>query len=226
MGGTLVQHDKAKELVAGMENGFKRLLLALKEREPTETVRILLNFFGGLAGAALIGILLMGVLRMHSQQLAAVLSVTFAISGILSGSLFWVQRHKVVLRQVGRWLLFFGGGSLLFPAMDVLANAGATHVVYSMMQSSFAPFVDLPNGNGLIYEALVVSGFYAGFVVFFYVVAWFYAAPIALVAWVIVAIPILGARAVYLAFPKKPIAIIFFALWLISLLYLAYASSP
>lgn len=226
MGGMLVQHDKAKELVESVDKGFKGLLLELKEKQPAETVRMLLKLFGGLTGAAFVGILLMGILKVRSQQLVFVLSITFLVSGVLSGSLFWVIKHKEVLRQAGKWLLFFGGGSLLFPLMDVLTNAGITNMIYSMMQSSFSPLFTLPNGNGLAYEALVVTGFYAGFVIIFYAIAWLYAAPTALAAWFIVAIPIFSARAINRAFPKQPIAVVFFTFWLFSVFYFAYASNP
>ena len=226
MGGMLLQHDKAKELVESMERGFKGLLLEIKEKKPAETIQMLLKIFGGITGAAFIGILLMGVLRIHSQKLVLALSITFLISGILSGSLFWVLKHKEVLKQVGQWLLFFGVGSLLFPVMDVLTNAEITNGVYSMMQASFSPLLALPNGNGLVYEASVVTGFYAGFVIIFYAISWLYAAPTALFAWLIVATPIYGARVINSAFPKQPIAVVFFALWLFSVFYFSYASNP
>tara|TARA_Y100001951_G_scaffold105112_1_gene119951 strand:+ start:21755 stop:22483 length:729 start_codon:yes stop_codon:yes gene_type:complete len=226
MGGMLLQHDKAKELVESMDSGFKGLLLEIKEKQPAETIRMLVKIFGGITGAAFVGILLMGILRIHSQQLAFVLSVTFLVTGILSGSLFWVLKHKEVVKQVGQWLLFFGGGSLLFPVMDVLTNAEITNVVYSMMQASFSPLFTLPNGNGLVYEAAVVTGFYTGFVIIFYAIAWLYAAPIALAAWFIVAVPIFGARAISRAFPQQPIVVVFFALWLFSVFYFSYASNP
>lgn len=225
MGGMLVQHDKAKELLAGMERGFKVLLLELKEKQPAQTIRILLKLFGILTGFAFTGILLMGILKVQSQHLAFALSITFIVSGVFSGSLFWVLKHREVLKKTGQWLLFFGGGSLTFPVMDFLTGTGITNVFYSMLQSSFGPLFNLPDGNGLIFEASIVFSFYAGFVILFYVMAWFYAAPTVLVAWSIVAIPILGARAINRAFPKEPIAAVFFALWLFSVFYFAYASS-
>ncbi|MCK9532173.1 MAG: hypothetical protein M0R77_16670 [Gammaproteobacteria bacterium] len=224
MGGMLAQHERAKTLVAGLEKGFLNLLLELKEKKPSETIRLLLRLFGFLTGASFVGILLAGILGLRSQQLALALSIVFLVSGLFAGSLFWVLKHKEVLKQTARWLLFFGGGSLLFPVMDVLTDAGITNVVYSMMQTSFARALDLPDGNGLVYEAFVVSGFYAGFVIFFYVIAWFYAAPTALVAWSVVAVPIIGARVISHAFPEKPIAFLFFALWLFSVFYFAYGS--
>lgn len=232
MGGMLLQHDKAKELVESLEGGFKGLLLEIKEKKPTKTLKMLLKMFGGITGASFLGILLLGVLRVHSQQLAFVLSITFLISGILSGSLFWVLNHKEILKQVGKWLLFFGGGSLLFPFMDfltnpvvdVLNNSGITNSVYSMIQTSFSPLIVLPNGNGLIYEASVVTAFYAGFVIIFYSIAWLYAVPTALVAWLIVATPIYVARIINSAFPKQPIAVVFFSLWLFSVFYFSYAN--
>lgn len=224
MGGMLAQHEKAKALVAGVEKGFLHLLLELKKKKPSETVRLLLRIFGFLASASFCGILLAGILGLRSQQLVFMLSIVFLVSGLLAGSLFWVLKHKEVLKQTAHWLLFFGGGSLLFPVMDVLTDARITNAFYSMMQTTLAPLVSLPSGNSLVYEALVVSGFYAGFVVFFYLVLWFYAAPTALVAWSVVAAPIVGARVINQAFPEKPIAFVFFALWLFSMLYLAYGS--
>ncbi|MBG0838752.1 hypothetical protein [Ectopseudomonas toyotomiensis] len=226
MGSILLQHDKAKYLVESMESGFKGLLSEIKDKKPADTIQMLLKIFGGITGAAFLGILLMGILRIHSQQLAFALSITFLISGVLSGSLFWVLKHKEVLKQAGKWLLFFGGGSLLFPVMDLLTNAGITNVVYSMLQSSFSSLLALPNGNGLIYEASVVTGFYAGFVIIFYAIAWLYAAPTALAAWLIIATLIYSARVINSAFPKQPIAVVFFALWLFSVFYFSYASSP
>lgn len=224
MGEMLAQHERAKALVAGLEKGFLSLLLELKEKKPSETIQLLLRFFGFMAGASFAGILLAGILGLRSQQLTLVLSIIFLASSLLAGSLFWVLKHREVLKQTAHWLLFFGGGSLLFPVMDVLADTGITNVVYSMMQTSFAPLVDLPRGNGLAYEALIVCGFYAGFVIFFYLVSWFYAAPTALIAWSIVAAPIVGARIINHVFPEKPVAFVFFALWLFSVLYFAYGS--
>ena len=104
-----------------------------------------------------------------------------------------------------------------------MTGSGITHIVYSMMQMDFGPLFALPSGKGLMYEASVVSGFYAGFVVFFYVAAWFYAAPTTVIAWALVAVPITGARVINRAFPEKPIAFVFFVFWLFSFLYLTYA---
>ncbi len=102
MSDMLIQHDKANELLAGLDNGFKELLLKLKEKQPTETIIFLLKLFSILTGAAFVGILLMGVLKVHSQQIAFILSVIFLIAGIFSGSLFWVLKHKEVLKHVGQ----------------------------------------------------------------------------------------------------------------------------
>lgn len=223
MGGALAQHDKAKALVTGLENGFLRLLLNLKEKKPVETVNLLLKFFGFMTVATFAGFMIIGMLRIKLPQLSFVLLVLFLVSGLFAGSLFWVHKHKAVLKQTTYWFLFFGGGPLLFPFMDVLTHTGITNSVYSMIQVSFAPLIDLPTGRGLLYEAMVVSGFYGGLVVFFYLVAWFYAAPTALIAWVVIATPILGARFINRAFPEKPIVFIFFVLWLFSSLYLFYA---
>jgi len=62
MGGMLLQHEKAKELVESIERGFKALLIEVKEKQPTESIRMLLKIFGGLTGAAFVGIFLMGIL--------------------------------------------------------------------------------------------------------------------------------------------------------------------
>ena len=222
----LLQHDKAKKLVESMERGFKGLLLEIQEKKLVETIQILLKIFGGITVAAFLGILLMGILGVQSQQLVIALSIILLISGILSGSLFWVMKHKEVLNQVGLWLLFFGGGSFLFPVMDVLINTGITNVVYSMIQASFSPLLALPDGNGLVYEAVVVTGFYSSFVVIFYAISWLYAVPVVLTAWLIAATPIYLARVINSAFPQQPIAVVFFALWLFSVLYFSYASNP
>ena len=226
MGGMMLQHDKAKELVESMDMGFKSVLLEIKEKKPAKIIQALLKMFGILTAASFVGILLLGVLNIHSQKLAFALSVTFLLSGILSGSLFWVLRHKEILKQVGQWLLFFGGGSLLFPLMDIITNAGMTNAVYSMMQVSISPLLTLPSGNGLGYEASVITGVYVGIIIIMYAISWLYAAPIAAAAWFIAAAPIYCARAISRAFPKQPIAVVFFALWLFSLLYLSYAANP
>lgn len=221
MGGMLAQAESAKALVAGLDNGFTKLLSDLKEKRPSETVVLLLRVFGYLTAAAFAGILLAGILGIRSQQLTYALSLIFLISGLFAGSLFWVLEHKYVLKKTAYWILFFGGGSLLFPIMDVLTNAGITNEIYTIMQVQFARLVDLPSGNGLFYEAFVLSAFYAGLIVFFYLMAWVYAAPTALIAWSLVAFPIFGARTINRAFPEKPIAFVFFCIWLLSFLYLS-----
>lgn len=223
MGGMLLQTEGARKTIEVLDRGFKNTLLALKEKKLVQTTDFIAKLFGILTLSALISFVMMGVLKIQSAELAFALLTIFGISGLFFGSVLWVLKHNQVVVIAGKILLFFGVGSLLFPAMDLLTGLGFTNITYVMLQSSLEPLIALPSNQGFIFESCIVFGIYTGSVILFYLIAWLYALPITVIAFIIVSAPILGSRAINRAFPEKPIAAIFFTMWLISLIYMANA---
>lgn len=222
MGGLLIQHPSAKRMIDELDGGFYSVLQKLKNGQVTPIVQELIKVFGLIAIASIGAIIVFGIFKGKSQILSLLLMVVFLSSIALMGSLYWVFNHKSVMKETGVWLLLLGGGSLLFPVMDMFTGSTITHIFYSKIVNDFGALVNLPASAGLVYEALVVSGLYAGFVILFYLIAWLYAAPVSLMAWLIVAAPIYFSRFVIRAFPVQPIAAVFFIIWFVSLLYLTF----
>lgn len=223
MGEKLAQHEKAQELIAETEAGFSELVHRLKNKQPVAILDFLLNLSAIVTLASFIGIILLGTFKIHSPKLVEVLATTFLFSGLVAGSLFWVKEHGKVAVWIIKVFFFFAIGSLSMPLMDLLTGSNITHTVYTMMQTSFGSLFELPFSKGLFFEGMVVSGMYMGFVIFFYIVGWIYSTPIILVAWLLVSLPVFMARYTDKLFPRNPIVVLFFILWLLSLLYLTYA---
>ncbi|MFN1516967.1 hypothetical protein [Vibrio owensii] len=223
MGDKLAQHDKAQEIAQSLDSGFLSFLKLVKDQKPLELIKFLLKFFGIVAVAGFVGFLLLGMLKIQSAILVNVFSVAIVVATALSGSLIWVVHHKEVMKYFIGAILLFGGASLLMPVMDIFGGVNLTHVIATMMSSTLAPIIDYVPEAGSYNEAFYVASVYVGFFVFMYLTSWIYAAPTAIFACSLVALPIWLARLIDKLFPKKPVAIVFFILWLWSVIYLAYA---
>lgn len=223
MGGMIAQHEKAKELVVSLDSGFLIFLRLIKDQKPLIIIQFSLKLFGFIAIAGFLGILSLGVLNIQSQTLLLFFSIAFIVSGLLSGSLFWVLRHKEVFKQFLKLLLLFGGGSLTIPLMDYLSGTNMTHIFATMLSEVMSPLINYVPGEGLWSETFYISSVYGGMVIFIYVTSWFYAAPTAILACSVIALPIWGARLIDRVFPKQPVVVIFLVLWFYSLAYLTFA---
>ncbi len=222
MGGMLAQHEKVKSFIASIDNGFMSFVLLIKDQKPVALIRLTLKFFGSAAALGFLGMLVVIMAKIQSQLLLGVLSTVFLISTLLSGSLFWVLHHKDVLRQLLKWVLYLGCGSLMIPVIDILSGANMTHIVAVYLSYSLQPILSYTPDNTLFSEGLYVSSVYVGLVFFLYFVSWFYAGPTAVIACVLLVFPIFFARFINKAFPEKPVVIVFFALWFFSLAKLTF----
>ncbi|MGI9831630.1 hypothetical protein [Vibrio vulnificus] len=223
MGGMLAQHEKAKELVVSLDSGFLTFLKLVKDQKPLIIIQFTLKLFGVIAIAGFFGILTLGFLDIQSQLLFLIFSIALFVSGLLSGSLFWVLHHKEVFKHFLKLLLLFGGGSLTIPIMDYLSGTNMTHVFATMLSEVMYPLFHYTPEKGLWSGTLYISSVYSGMVIFMYVTSWLYAAPTAMLACSVIALPIWGARLVDRIFPKQPVVVIFLALWFYSLAYLTFA---
>lgn len=223
MGDKLAQHDKAQEIALSLDSGFLSFLKLVKNQKPLELIKFLLKFFGVVAVAGFVGFILLGMLKIQSATLVNIFSVAVVVATVLSGSLVWVVHHKEVIKYLMGAILLFGGVSLLMPVMDILGGGNLTHMFAMRMSSTLAPIIDYVPEAGTYNEAFYVASVYAGFFVFMYMTSWIYAAPTAIFACSLVAFPIWLARLIDKLFPKQPVAIVFFVLWLWSVIYMAYA---
>lgn len=224
MGGLLAQHEKAKELMAYLDSGFLSFLKLIKDQKPLIITQFILKFFGAIAIIGFLGIICLGLLDIQSDKLFLIFTIALIASGLLSGSLFWVLHHKEVLKRFLKLLLFFGGGSLTMPLTDFLCGTNMTQYYATMLAEVTYPLFNYTPSEGLLYETLYISSIYGGIVVFLYITSWIYAAPIAILACSIIAIPIWGARMIDRVFPTKPVVVIYLVLWFYSLTYLTFAS--
>ncbi|EJL6560636.1 hypothetical protein NMS15_003600 [Vibrio cholerae] len=223
MGGMLAQHEKSKELVASLDSGFLTFLKLIKDQKPLIIIHFSLKFFGVIAITGFVGILVLMFSNVQSRLLFSIFSIVFVVSGMLSGSLFWVLHHKEVFKYFLKLLLLLWGGSLTIPIMDYLSGTNMTHVFSTMLSDGMYPLFNYVPEKGLWSETLYVSSVYGGMVIFLYLTSWLYAAPTAMLACSVIAFPIWGARLVDRIFPKQPVVVVFFVLWLYSLAYLTFA---
>ncbi|MEZ8931345.1 MULTISPECIES: hypothetical protein [unclassified Vibrio] len=222
MGGMLAQHEKAKELVASLDSGFLTFLKLIKDQKPLIIIHFSLKLFGVIAIGGFLGTLALGFLNVQSQQLFSIFSITLMLAGLLSGSLFWILHHKLVFKHFLKLLLLFGGGSLTMPIMDYLSGTNMTFVFATMLCELMIPLFNYVPEKGIWAETFYVSSVYGGMVIFLYALSWFCAAPTAMLACSVIALPIWGARLINKVFPTQPVVVIFLALWFYSLAYVTF----
>ncbi len=223
MGSLLAQHPKAKELLAGFDNGASDLIRSLKDKKVVLSLRFLTDIFLIIGASSFVGLILFGALGVTSPIIALVLSISFMSSLLFGGSLLWVFKHKEIAQQFWGWFLFFGLGSMLFPVMDIMTNSNITHDVFKLISIPLSNLIELPSSTTFAFEALFVVGFYASGIVVFYLAGWIYSLPIALVGWICVILPIYISKFINKSFPEKPVVAVFIMFWFVSFLVVAYA---
>ncbi|EHH1174118.1 TPA: hypothetical protein NJY92_004576 [Vibrio parahaemolyticus] len=214
MGNKVAQHQKAEEFVATLDRGLVYFLFFIKDQKPVNVIKFSANLFGIVAAIGFVGIILLGTLNIQSYLLVNIFSVALVGGGLLSGSLWWALHHKEVVKHFA-WLgLLFGGMSLLMPVMDFLSGTNMTQMMSTMLSYSLSPVINFTPSNGLLEQTMYIAGTFCGFFLFLYVISWVYAAPTALFACIVIALPIWAARLINRVFPKEPIVIVFLIFWL------------
>lgn len=226
MGEAFIQHPSAQQLLRDSDSGFKNLITNLKQRKCLNSVYFLTRIFGLVAGTSFITFILVALLPLEgARSIGQPLLLLCALSAASWASLGWVFHHRRVMREYLGWLGFFGFGSVLMPLMDVLTDAGITPLVFSQLAHGFGwLFPGLADVDSLFYQGVVIVGFYVGFLLLVYMVAWIYAVPLAVVGWGFIALPLAAVRLIDRIFPVRPLAAIMFLAWLMTLVHLAYGS--
>lgn len=223
MGELLFQADASKKVLDAMEGGFASLVEDLKSRNPKALVSTLASFAGYCAAASFALIFVLGLANVQPNNLSRLAVNSFGLSIATWAAMAWILHHRRIFREYIGFIAFFGGGSLLFPVMDLLGGTNITNLVYSEMERTLGQLLPIFHANGgLFVQAMTVSGFYAGFLIATYIMAWAYALPVAVIIIVACAVPVYVAKFVHRAFPSRPLASIAVVVWLVTQYQLAY----
>ncbi|MCL6692193.1 hypothetical protein M8R19_26225 [Pseudomonas sp. R3.Fl] len=216
MGDMLLQTEKARQFMQEVDRGYFSMISIARRSQVSVVLVWVAKVFGGLAFFSFLMILIAGWFRWRLDGIGFALVTTFLGAVLLTGSLFWVLRHRIIIREFLGIAGFFGGSCLMLPMGDMLLNINVTQGIASLIARDYGYLWGGAIPVGLLQSALVLGSIFIISLACLYLFAWVYAAPVALFAISIVAMPILWARLNLRLFPKRPIVLLFLVVFLIS----------
>lgn len=225
MGDLVRQHKLAKELDSALDRGFLKFLIFIKDQQPIPIISFVFEIFRAIAIFAFVGIVMLFIVfQLQSPTIFLIFGNVFLVSLLFSFSLYWVLHYNNIFKRFSKILIFIGGAPLLLAILEYISGSNnVTRFISDELSRGLSPIISYTPENSLFIQALFITGIYMVYVVSMYFVSWLLYGSIALIAYSVIALPILIAKFVNKAFPEKPVVALFLAIWLCSTYYLTFA---
>lgn len=199
------QNPRVDALVTHLENGYEGFNEKLKDAKIVEGLSMLKRFYGWVAVA------IFSMFFALSKILGSNPQFFFFMSLVGLGSVFgwfsikWCLEHRRTIREFSSNVLIMIFAPILIGIFDFFLHTPFTQVLAE-------GFYHLPLPDGWevphLTNPLAIGGaislFFATFVGFYYIITWLLTVPAAFASVAIVLLPVLLARFIHVAAPRKP----------------------